>query len=39
MRLVDKGRYGMSQFKEAIEEIGITFTEKYDATTTLMLPF
>ncbi|NJX16461.1 DUF4350 domain-containing protein [Tamlana crocina] len=33
MRLNDTGRYGMSQFKAAIEETGLTITEVYDAET------
>lgn len=35
MRLDDTGRYGMSQFKEAVEETGLKITEAYDAQTTL----
>ncbi|MGJ8745768.1 hypothetical protein [Polaribacter sp.] len=39
MRLVDKGRYGMSLFKEAIEETGLNITEVYDAETTFNATF
>ncbi len=35
MRLNDEGRRGMSQFKEAIEEVGFDIREAYDAETTL----
>ncbi|MDF7799183.1 hypothetical protein P4C99_06885 [Pontiellaceae bacterium B1224] len=31
MRLNDSGKYGMSEFKEAIEEVGFDIAEKYDA--------
>lgn len=39
MRLIDEGRYGMSQFKEAIEETGLNITEVYDAETTFDTTF
>lgn len=35
MRLNDTGRYGMSQFKSAIEETGLSIREVYDAETVL----
>jgi len=34
MRLNDTGRYGMSEFKKAIEDTGLKITEVYDAETT-----
>ncbi|WP_396601520.1 hypothetical protein [Algibacter sp. R77976] len=39
MRLIDKGRYGMSQFKEAIQETGLNISEVYDAATTFNASF
>ncbi|MDO6759509.1 DUF4350 domain-containing protein [Tamlana sp. 2_MG-2023] len=39
MRLNDKGRYGMSQFKTAIAETGLHITEVYDAATTFDASF
>ncbi|MBU2951776.1 DUF4350 domain-containing protein [Tamlana agarivorans] len=39
MRLIDEGRYGMSQFKEALEETGVNITEVYDASTTFDTDF
>ena len=39
MRLNDTGRYGMSQFKEAIEDTGLNITEVYDAETTFDTSF
>lgn len=39
MRLNDEGRLGLSNFKKAIEETGLTITEYYDAETVLNAEF
>jgi hypothetical protein len=39
MRLNDTGRLGMSEFKEAIEDVGFDLTEQYDAALELNAAF